>query len=70
MKKFLSSLRAYLRLYKAGFSISNSQCKGSVDRFEINRFYWRGKIIREMPDIDRVGDHYNTINNGHTERLS
>jgi len=69
MIEFTNSLRAYLRLYKAGFRISNIRI-GSDGRFEINRFYWGGKVIREMPDIDRVDNHYNTMNNGHVEKLS
>jgi len=66
--KWLLSLRTYLRLSKAGFRISNS-CDPSGN-FEINRFWWKDQIIREMPDIDRSGEHYNTINNGHVESLS
>jgi len=67
--RFYKSLRAYLRLYRAGFSISNS-VNDTKFPFEINRFYWRGMVIRQMPDIDRVGDHYNTIHNGNIEKLS
>lgn len=66
---FWASLWAYLKLYNAGFRISNSPAV-HISGFEINRFYWRGKVIREMPDIDRVDDHYNTIINGHVESLS
>jgi hypothetical protein len=67
--RFVLSLKAYLRLYKAGFRISNSK-SDVVSGFEINRFYWNDKVIQQMPDIDRVDDHYNTIHNGHTESLN
>lgn len=64
---FWNSLISYLRLYCAGFRISNSQ--KSIYGFEINRFYWKDKVIRDMADIDCVHGKYNTVFNGHTEEL-
>ena len=62
---FWESLGAYLRLYRAGFRISCSRS----DIIEINRFFWKDKVIQDMADIDCVAGHYNTIFNGTTKRL-
>ena len=72
-KEFRESMMAYLDLYDAGFRITNSKL-GEFGRCEINRFWWNGKVIRSMPDIDKIqGEwdaiHYNTIANGHVEPL-
>ena len=64
--KFFKSLWAFLRLSDAGFAIS---CSSNSDDFEIFRFYWNGKMIRTFPDIDRVGEKYVTLHNGHAEPL-
>lgn len=66
---FWASLIAYLKLYRAGFRISNSRMDEDLTGFEINRFYWNGKVIRDFADIDKVYDKYNTVFNGHVEHL-
>jgi hypothetical protein len=66
--KFWLSLDAYLQLYKHGFSISRSVAPDKSS--EINRFWWNGKIIDDMADIDRVGLHYNTLLNGKVRSLT
>lgn len=65
--RFWRSLFAYFKLYRAGFSISHYEYS---EDYHVNRFYWKGKMIQEMPDIDMVSGHYNTLNNGHVESLS
>lgn len=67
---FLPSLKAYLRLYRAGFRIHSSRSESTGEVLEINRFYWKGKIIQDMADIDRVGNHYNTVFQGQFKSLS
>lgn len=67
--EFVQSFIAFYKLFRAGFRIHNT-VSNVVRGFEINRFYWYDQVIRSMPDIDRVDNHYNTIFNGHVENLS
>jgi len=67
-KEFKDSLDAFLDLYKAGFRISNK--KSPYSDFENKRFHWKGKILRDMADITRIGDSYMTILNGRAESLT
>ncbi len=66
--RFFSSLRAYFNLHKAGFRISysGSNKQGS----DIYRFWWGQQVINDMPDIDCVDGHWNTVRKGHTEILT
>lgn len=66
--EFWNSFYAYYRLYKNGFRITRSVSPDKIS--EINRFWWNGKIIEDMADIDRVNDHYNTIFNGRPRSLT
>lgn len=68
---YLLSLRAYLRLAKNGFRITHSEKKTEDYDFssEMFRFWWKGKIINDMGDIDRVGKYWNTMFKGHATRL-
>lgn len=63
---FMSSLIAYLHLYRSGFSISRHEYS---DDYHMHRFFWHGKMIQECPDISMVGDKWVTLNDGHTESL-
>jgi len=65
--KFYRSLRAYLRLYKAGFEIWESD---ATESFCIYRFGWKGKMINDFSDIDKVYNTYVTVRAGHSEKLS
>lgn len=70
IKNFLRSFLAFCLLYKGGFRISHSVMeKNNKSNFDIYRFYWNDHVIRDMPDIDNVNNHWNTIRNGHVERL-
>lgn len=69
IKKFWLSLLAYLRLYKAGFEIgywTDPDLKGKYARY---RFFWKGRMIRETPDIIWVGDDWKMMNNGHVSYM-
>ena len=73
---FWNSLAAYCSLYNAGFRITHSGIhkdgknqKDLID-LEIYRFFWNGKVIQEMPDIDCIRGKFNTINDGHVESLN
>ena len=69
------SLRNYIGLYRSGFQISHTtfhtdgKNQKDLNDLEIYRFYWKGEVIKTMPDIDRVRDHFNTVHNGHVEKL-
>lgn len=70
INEFVSSFLAFCFLYKGGFRITHSAMeKNDTINFDICRFYWNDRVIRDMPDIDRVNNHWNTVRNGHTERL-
>lgn len=67
--RFIRSLQSYLRLTRAGFEIgywSDPDLKGRYERY---RFFWKEKLVREMPDIVCVDNNYSTVNNGHQEYL-
>ena len=65
--RFVYSLRAFIMLFDAGFRISYSE--NSNMNWGMFRFYWKNKVIREMPDIDCVDGTYVTVQDGHVERL-
>ncbi len=58
-------LIACIKLYQAGFNIRHS----TSNIMDIYRFYWKGKVIRDMADIDMVDGKYYTMFQGHSERL-
>jgi len=68
---FVASFTAFISLYRAGFRITRSNTsKGGPNGLVIHRFWWKGKIIRDMADIDCInGKDYNTVRNGHVEHL-
>lgn len=63
----LLSLHNYILLHKAGFRITRSSSKDYLT--DMYRFWWGTDIIKDMADIDRVGENFNTMFNGHSERL-
>ena len=70
IKKFWLSLLAYLRLYKSGFEIgywADPDLKGKYARY---RFFWKGTMIREIPDVTYLGDdRWSMMNNGHVSHM-
>lgn len=68
VRDYRKSLRAYKRLYRAGFRISWSE--DNLADIEIYRFWWGNKAIGRMPDIDCVqGKHWSTVANGFSMRI-
>lgn len=65
---FIRSTREYLRLYKAGFRILN-YADPDIKNYERWRFFWGVHIVRDMADISRFNDRYNTMFCGRVEEL-
>lgn len=61
------SLINYIALHRAGFRITSSTSDDMSTA--LYRFWWKTKMIENMADIDRVGEHWNTMYKGHAERL-
>lgn len=67
-QRFLTSLFAFLILSMNGFRITTGKSK--YVKLKIYRFWWKGKTIRDMCDIDQVDTHtFVTMHNGRHERL-
>lgn len=68
IEEFYYSMKAYLMLYRGGFRVSVSTSK-DVIRWDLFRFWWKGTIIKDAPDISGIDGHWNTTRDGHVEEL-
>lgn len=65
----LKSLKNYYVLSRHGFRISRTHFKSSD--LEMYRFMWNDKVVRDMPDIDRIDRHlFVTMIDGRTRVLT
>lgn len=73
--RFIKSLLAFLSLSWHGFYITTSHnlFDDPVPGLTIYRFWWGGKQIRDLADIDRLQyddkDHFYSLLNGRSIRL-
>jgi hypothetical protein len=74
MKEFFANLKIFIRMYKAGFRLSQSTPQPGDD-YGFIRLYWNGKVVEDAPDFDHWTDKksdkeiWTTMRQGHSTRL-
>ena len=66
IRELSRSYSAFAHLSRQGFRITRS---GHPKTLHIHRFFWKGQMIRPMPDIDEVDGRFYTMHDGQSEPL-